>query len=261
MRTVLWIFISFVLAALVMLGGCLALAALQGDAVPRAGRRPDLALPGDPTSPAPLSPALPRSGNVVEATAEKLAQPLRRATGSLDVELRDRIEPAPDPCGVGVLDGESHTLLAWQALPAPAATQRLRFDGLPAGTHVIVLAERERGRYAYSTRTVATIEADRTTAVTLDAHRQAITLDVTLPAQLQPLAAPSLVRSDDPRWHAEPIEVPRSVANRLSITLPLLGAGDYRLSLDGLAFENSDDGTLALQVPGPAQITTAAVPR
>jgi hypothetical protein len=254
--------IALALAALAGTGTVAGLHALQRGDVPRAASPPRLRLPDDPAPPQPLPAPRPIAGPSDAALTRVHA--LRRPVGPLDVTLH-AAAPLPAGAGIAVLDGVAQTRLAWQGIATDGGgTLSVRFAALPVGRHTVVLAPRAAAaRFSYWLRTEAEVTDSATASVTMEVTVQDVEIELGLPTRLRLAAPVTLVRGDDPSWHpAEPLR-PAALerpSRRPTIALGRLAAGDYRLLVEGVVF---DDGAreLIVRVPGPTRITASARPQ
>jgi hypothetical protein len=202
--------IALAMAALVATAAYAALHAWRREPVPTAAAAPwpppPAELPGLAELPAVVTPPL-------AAAAAFAGRSVPRTTAPVELTLRGNPPPG---AGVGIVDGRSGALLAWQPLPsaAPAPPGSVAFAAIPEGMHWAVLAvDRAAARYAYFARTgieVASHPAGSGSAANGAAARAELGAEVfgvvvelswpRRPGAPQPILAWRLSREDDRDW-------------------------------------------------------------
>lgn len=178
-----------------------------------------------------------------------------RARADLTITLRSAPGMSRAP-GIGVMDSVSGTLHGWRST---AGLDRLVFPDLPAGEHWLVLARAPREcPYAYLRRQPLAWQGQDTEPLELDVSVHEVMISIEgMPPESTTLV-PILSRPDDPSWH-DPRPVTLPVLRGRQIRLEGMGAGTYRLRVDGLV----DADPLEFEVPSeePLRLRLPRTPR
>ncbi len=251
------VLLTLLIAALAAVAGYAVLHLWNRAAVPTTEEW-QLLSPPESTRPPPVELRLGEARVAADASAKPAAARIRAP-----VRLQLTAEGGGG-VGVGIVDGHSGALLAWQSIEDGERAAELR---VPPGEHFAVVAERrDRASVSYLHRVPVTVgEGAEPATATLDPRRHRLSVALEWPA-LPPATVPLLVaelrRSDDPGWspgRRGGAAVPLAAgATGAQATLEL-GAGRYQLLLDGVAVD--DGGVLEFSVPEDAAVTARCTPR
>ena len=179
-------------------------------------------------------------------------RPLRRPTAGVRVafsssdDLRVRL-------GLALFDGESRALLAWRELTPDDLGAGVELGGIPQGRHWLVLAsDRDAASFSYVSRQAIEVGPEGAEA-RLEAEWHHVVVHFVWPGLDQPtppIVRPVVSRVGDPDWRYRPRTRSSLVYDEsIRVVLRGLGAGTYRLQLEGAEVFEEDRGALEFAVP------------